>query len=772
VLAKRLFTLVNAAAAEATATAYGEMYMRSSSILPDEAIRPDYQGRMQSHYPFHPTFLRFLNSKLATVETFQGTRGVLRLLALVVRKIWTRRDPFPMVHTAHVDLRDARILDEILGRTRSGDLRTVVDTDIGGPDTAMLAIGRSYAEIADDDNPHPSGLCLHELAWRTVFLHSLVGRAEGFGGNIFGITERDALFETAFPGLTPPQVEAALREIQNSASYLRFDRDHSRYFASLDPSINRALSDIRRGLRDEQVKELLAGTARKIVASDNGLFKVVTDIAAPEHIPDNTGRPVLGVVSLEVDSVDPTAIVETKGPHQARLHQNIVLLLAPETVRLDRDASSEERDRKAQEARNRVADLARIVLARRILKKKPEDYGIRSEQLVRDNFDADTGERELALQTAVTGLYRFLCFASASTGAVIRKEINPAAGEGGAAVLEAISRLLKGDGEMIFSDHAMTNEVLIALAQRFFDTSGAPALTKLRDGFLCNRHWPVLEKPELFDQIVREGVSKGHWCLFDMGGPDRVRPERFFSRETSEVPFDADLNAAGWAVVSPQGARQRGWGAAARVEVSTVVPWVTAAINDSGAATAKAIAEKVIEKHGQLPASIVYQVIDRVVQDSRAVAFIGDLAQASKPDRLFHGSSAIFHRVAEGDVVMTPSEAATRGWIAKPEIGYRLTGTDACQRLLPMLGRLGSLYNNGATSTVSVLDIAELDVEGGGRLRIAVQDASPAAMRRLGELFEVLGDVGQWGTDTIVDFEVAEPDENCRLIKALKEGVQ
>lgn len=314
----------------------------------------------------------------------------------------------------------------------------MVDTDIGGPDTAMLAIGRSYAEIADEKNPHPSGFRLHELAWRTVFLHSLVGRAEGLGGNIFGITEREALFETAFPGLTPPQVEAALREIQNSASYLRFDRDRGRYFASLDPSINRALSDIRRGLREEQVKGLLAATARKIIAAENGLFRIVTDVAVPEHVPDNIGRPVLGIVSLDIDRVDATAVVETKGPHPARLQQNLVFLLVPETVRLEGEPCSEERDRKALEARNRSADLARIALARRCLKKKPEDYGIRSEQLARDNFDADNDERELALQTAVTGLYRFLCFASASTGTVIRKEINPAAGEGGDAVLQAI----------------------------------------------------------------------------------------------------------------------------------------------------------------------------------------------------------------------------------------------------------------------------------------------------------------------------------------------
>jgi predicted AAA+ superfamily ATPase len=71
VLAKRLFTFIDPSAAQSTAAAYGELYTRSSAGLPDEAVRPDYQSRLQSHYPFHPTFLQFLNAKLASVETFR-----------------------------------------------------------------------------------------------------------------------------------------------------------------------------------------------------------------------------------------------------------------------------------------------------------------------------------------------------------------------------------------------------------------------------------------------------------------------------------------------------------------------------------------------------------------------------------------------------------------------------------------------------------------------------------------------------------------------------
>ena len=120
--------------------------------------------------------------------------------------------------------------------------------------------------------------------------------------------------------------------------------------------------------------------------------------------------------------------------------------------------------------------------------------------------------------------------------------------------------------------------------------------------------------------------------------------------------------------------------------------------------------------------------------------------------------------------MVAPAEAAKRGWVTQEEVGYRLTGADASARVLPILGQFGSLYNRGAKTTVSVLDVAELEIEGGGRVRLTVEDASPAAMKRLGELFEVLATVAKPGKDTSVELDIAEPDQTCLLIKALKGG--
>src|SRR5713101_1066522 len=140
----------------------------------------------------------------------------------------------------------------------------VLNADIGGVDTEQLEGGRSNAELADLHNPHPQGYPMHEWAWRVVFLHSLVGRDAGLQSELFGLTEQQALFEVAFPGLTPPQVQTALAEITDRAFYLRMHE--GRYYASLDPSVNVALARLRRTLASsERVTSLLDATARKSV---------------------------------------------------------------------------------------------------------------------------------------------------------------------------------------------------------------------------------------------------------------------------------------------------------------------------------------------------------------------------------------------------------------------------------------------------------------------------------------------------------------------------
>lgn len=763
VLAKRLFTFIDRDAAGAAADEYTQMYRRNSNLLPEEASSENFKGRMTATYPFHPTLVNFLNNKLANAENFQGTRGVLRVLSLAVRSLWQNRQAVPMIHACHIDLRSDRVVNEILGRTGSSDLMFILNADIGSVDTGTLEGGHSNAELADRRNPHPEGHPLYEYTWKTVFLHSLVGREEGINSKIFGLTESEALFCVSFPGFTPPQVRTALEEINETAFYLRYEQ--GKYFASEEPTINSVLARIRKTLNTNQVNELLEATARKVVTGGSGLFHIEHDVSLPEHLPDGKGRPVLGIISLTAEAVDVQAMVTTKGANKPREQQNLIFMLVPETVAVKNTNDLEGIFQvQSQEVRQRIDGIARQVKAMRVLADKPQSYGVNPRRLDGADFKKRKAEREQALVTAISSIYTGLYFSSTG-GHIVRKEIKTAGGEGGMPFIELIYDILKKDGE-ILTGHNTTQSDLLNLSKLFFDHSDSISLEKLRNNFCCARSWPVLENPVVFDQIVRAGVQKGVWCVYRMGAEESIKPGEFYHQE-NEIPMGINLGDDGYGLITPQGAKQRGWAEGNKVEPAKVREGVLYTVARNSTATVQQVSESLTEKYGEVPAADLDEAVVTLVRENRLYAVRGDRGQKQKPD-LIHGTIAALYNPQPGDILITPAQAAERGWIAGSRQSYSLAGREGAEKVLPLLRRLGSIYNKGAKSTIETLDLADLELPQGGTLRLQLNNVTPASMKLLSELFEVLDGVIKNGERTEVYLDIVNPDDNCLLIRELK----
>jgi hypothetical protein len=771
VLAKRLFTSIDTVVAEETAKDYGLVYQKNASLLPDEAMRADFKERLIAHYPFHPTLIDFLNNKLATSENFQGTRGVLRVLALAVRNIWNKQSKIPMIHSCHLDLEDARTVNEIVSRTGSGGLLPILNADIGGPDTEGIEGGRSNAEIADKRNPHPDGWPMYQYTWKTVFLHSLVGRDQGLESNLFGLSEQDALFHVTFPELTPPQVAEALKEISDSAFYLRFDQ--GRYYASLDPSINIALARIRRTLSMTEINQMLDTSARKVVSADVKTFEVVHDVSAPEHIPDNKGKPVLAVVELGAEDLNVEECVTTAGPNKPRLEQNMVFLLIPETVSIktkspDQSPLFADTSSPALKAIVRLRDIARTVLAMRKLDHNPQSHGIRPNKLDEDNFKERFHERENGLLTAVTESYTSLWYPSAG-GHIVQKEIRTAGGEGGASVLEQIRKTLIEDGELITVQHG-TQSVLMNLRKLFFKQSDVVALSKLHENFCCLRSWPILEAPTVLDQLIRGGVSRGIWCLFRMESEESTKPVEIYSQSTGELPFDIDLSKD-YSIITPDGANQRRWTKGKGPDLTRVKDWVRQVVTEKQIATVSEVAEDVVKKFGEVPKKALDDTISKLVQEKRCMTYKGTKEQDDKPD-LTWGTSAAFYIPEPNDLIITPKQAAEKGWITAKEKALSLSGSDGAKILIPLIGRIGSLYQRGGKSAIDLLDLTELELPKGGALRISLTNVLPESVKDLGELFEVLEGLVKIGDQTEAYLEINEPNDECPFVKELRKSIK
>lgn len=769
VLAKRLFTEIDHKAARKTASEYAALYKKSEGMLPEQATRSEFTDQMVAHYPFHPTFIDFLSSKLAMVETFQGTRGVLRVLSLAVRNLWKNKTAIPMIHACHLDMHDSRIVGEIIGRTGAGDLQAVLNTDVGGVDTGTLEGGRSNAQLADQRNPHPEGYPMIEWTWKTVFLHSLVGRDEGLGSRVFGLSEPDALFSVSFPGLTPPQVATALKEIEQSAFYLR-SRD-GRYYASLDPSINMALAKIRRSLSSDDIADLLHATTRKVIKAETRTFKVYSEVTDPGQLPDNQDQPQLALISLDAGTVDPEAFVTTRGPGTPRLQQNVVFLLVPETVTVQSEQAGElpsmsEAERRVERSRQRIHDLARFVLAMRKLRDNPSHHGIQPAKLSEGDFEHRHKEREQALVTAVAETYSSLWYPSAS-GNIVRKEIKTAAAEGGQDIVNAIREVLLKEREIVTAAH-ITQADLLNLGKLFFHQADHISLEEVFRHFCERRTWPVLDGRDVLDKIARTGAEHGQWCLYRMGDGDR--PQAIYSRDIEDVPLGLDVRDKGWSLMTVPGAKQRGWMAsAATVDKAKIRGAIESVLGAGGAMTIYEVREQADSRVGEFPEPEFNEVIEDLLRNRRACSYRGKKDQEKKPDQIIHGPNAIMVQIKGDDVIMPKSVAAERGWLEAADVRFSLSGEAAKKRLLPILGKIGSLYRKGGKSKINLLNVGDLDLPSGGRLRLELTDATPDSLKLLDELFEILADQTAQGTDTYAELEINEPVEGCSLHAQLKQ---
>lgn len=773
VLAVRLFEAVDSGAARQTAREYMELYEKNRELLPQEASNADFADRMMAHYPFHPTLLDFLNAKLATNEDFQGTRGVLRVLAFALRSIWHRKQDVPMIHTSHLDLRDERTVNELINRTRSSNLLPILNADIGGVDTGMLEGGRSNAELADRSNPHPEGWPYHEYTWKTVFLHSLVGRDQGLKSNLFGIAEQDALFSVAFPGLTPSQVREALKRIGETAFYLR-SRD-GRYFASLDPSINVALAKIRRSLGTEAVDTELDTRARKTVASDHQPFKIAPDVFGPEDIPDQGGRPVLALVSLHADGLSVMDCITTAGESRPRFDQNHVFVLAPETarVRVEHAAANElfvDHNSPAEKKRQYLRDSARHVLAMRRLKNNPQDYGISPRKLEEDEFAQRFSRADHDLEVAVRESYRYLYFPT-GTGTPVRKDIRSGGGEGGATVVQQILQALRDEGELVTAEHD-TQSYLKELVNLFFRDRDTVDIAQLRQNFARLRGWPVLEHRTVLAPLIRAGVRRGLWCLFRFDDPDAARPSEFFSRETDEPPLTLDLDTEGYALITPAGANQRSWAPDKPVPPEQVEDWLRDALRTKNAATVADLHADVVAKHGELPLRAFQDAAVRVVQRSKSALYRGRPEQQDKPDELYADYAVTPVTPRAEDVLITRSEAARRGWESIGEGGERnevyLHDPSNLPKVLALLRKLASLYERGGKSTIDTIELTDWTVPGDAKLHLTLENVTPESAKTLTELFEQLDHLATRGTVGQATLEIRDPEEDCPVVRELR----
>lgn len=315
------------AARDAAIRSFIDMYGQQQNEFPPECREMDYERRFQAAYPIHPELFDRLFNDWSTLDRFQRTRGVLRLMAAVIHSLWEREDKNLAIMPAHVPIDDANVQSE-LTRYLEDNWTPVIEKDVDGPHSLPLTIDR--------ENPNLGKFSATRRVARTIYM----GSAPTQKAANRGIDDRQVKLGCVQPGETTATFGDALRRLTGRATYL-YD-NNKRYWYSTQPTVNRLADDRSVQLKDHDVAEEIIRRLRKEQARRGEFEKVhacptshadVPDemetrlvILGPEH--PHTGKSVDSQARKEV-----AAILDSRGSGP-RNYKNSIAFLAADSSRL------------------------------------------------------------------------------------------------------------------------------------------------------------------------------------------------------------------------------------------------------------------------------------------------------------------------------------------------------------------------------------------------------------------------------------------------------
>lgn len=233
IVRRRLFREPDAEARrriDATAKTFVEYYRRSVGELPAETREHTYEDRIRNAYPIHPELFDRLYGDWSTLEKFQRTRGVLRLMSAVVHALHSAGDDSPLIMPGSIPLDSAAVRDELTGYLDEGDRwKSIIEHDIDGTNGTAILI--------DKEKPLFGGRALTRRIARAAF----IGSAATLRSNHKGIDRKRMFLGVAMPGDTIGNFGSALQLLSERANYLYAESD--RYWFDLQMSLNRSVAE-------------------------------------------------------------------------------------------------------------------------------------------------------------------------------------------------------------------------------------------------------------------------------------------------------------------------------------------------------------------------------------------------------------------------------------------------------------------------------------------------------------------------------------------------
>jgi hypothetical protein len=262
IVRRRLFepitTKEGGADRDAVVRAFTDQYAANKADFPAEVRESGYRDLLTSAYPIHPELFNRLYEEWSTLDRFQRTRGVLRLLALTIEGLWNGNSKDLLIMPSSMPIDDNDVRNELV-RFLDNQWEPIISQDVDG--------AQSVPTQLDKENPNFGRVSACKRVARSLYM----GTAPGANRERKGINDQRVKLACVMPGEPIAVFGDALRRLGDRGRYIQQDGD--RYWIDTSPNLNRTAEDYRESYL-RQGEELLAEANQLLSkeASRRGLF--------------------------------------------------------------------------------------------------------------------------------------------------------------------------------------------------------------------------------------------------------------------------------------------------------------------------------------------------------------------------------------------------------------------------------------------------------------------------------------------------------------------
>lgn len=310
---------------------FAKLYRENTNDFPQGCADEDYRRKLEKAYPIHPELFDQLYTTWGSLEKFQRTRGVLRLMAQAIHELWMNADPSVMIMPGSVAVSSPRVEPELL-HYLDVTWQSIIAGDVDGTASTPYKV--------DQSAPNLNRYSATRRVARAIFM----GTAPTHQQQNTGLDDKQINLGVVQPGERPAIFGDALRRLTNQAKFMHADL--GRYWYSMSASLNRIAADKAAQIEAALVDVTIDAELGKYVngLADRGHFDAVQVApASSAEVPDEAGgvrAVVLGVKFSHNGRDGSDALVEAKDilmqrGSTPRVYRNMLVFIAAEARQLD-----------------------------------------------------------------------------------------------------------------------------------------------------------------------------------------------------------------------------------------------------------------------------------------------------------------------------------------------------------------------------------------------------------------------------------------------------